>query len=231
MSSFCQGIICIIWITWNSCRSVLHPVVILPPPLLSLSLYKMDALIWDSHPHNNNNSSVCGVCMELLFLHDGFEIHNLVIQSMMSLSLCLSLGYLQRSLLWDNWQHQWLFWNLQRHKDTDADITISCVPMDYRYIYVPMLHVYPLPFSSDSRSMKTNHEITRSYGEQILVAIWMVDNRVTLTDWWCWCLFCGWVLYSRASEMHPLIKIDNNGQVIHFNEKPRHESLSSMVCL
>jgi glucose-1-phosphate adenylyltransferase len=53
---------------------------------------------------------------------------------------------------------------VQRHKDTDADITISCVPMDY----------------------------------------------------------------SRASEMHPLIKIDNNGQVIHFNEKPRHESLSSM---
>ncbi|CAK9192657.1 unnamed protein product [Sphagnum troendelagicum] len=53
---------------------------------------------------------------------------------------------------------------VQRHKDTDADITISCVPMDY----------------------------------------------------------------SRASEMHPLIKIDNNGQVIHFNEKPQHESLSSM---
>jgi hypothetical protein len=72
---------------------------------LSLSLYKMDALIWDSHPHNNNNSCVCGVCMELLFLHDGFEIRNLVIQSMMSLSLCFSLGYLQRSLLWDNWQH------------------------------------------------------------------------------------------------------------------------------
>jgi hypothetical protein len=141
MSSFCQGIICIIWITWNSCRSVLHPVVILPPPLLSLSVYKMDALIRDSHPHNNNNSCVCGVwCMELPFLHDGFEIRNLVIQSMMSLSLylsvSLSLGYLQRSLLWDNWQHQWLFWNLQRHKDTDADITISCVPMDYRYIYM-----------------------------------------------------------------------------------------------
>jgi glucose-1-phosphate adenylyltransferase len=56
---------------------------------------------------------------------------------------------------------------VQRHKDTDADITISCVPMDY----------------------------------------------------------------SRASEMHPLMKIDNNGQVTHFNEKPWHESLSSMVCL
>jgi hypothetical protein len=99
------------------------------------------------------------------------------------------------------------------------------------YICTYVAHLYPLPFSFDSRSIKTNHEITRSYGEQILVAIWMVDNRVTLTDWWCWCLFCGWVLYSRASEMHPLIKIDNNGQVIHFNEKPRHESLSSMVCL
>jgi glucose-1-phosphate adenylyltransferase len=34
--------------------------------------------------------------------------------------------------------------------------------------------------------------------------------------------------YSRASEMHPLMKIDNNGQVTHFNEKPWHESLSSM---
>lgn len=88
MSSFCQGIICIIWITWNSCRSVLHPVVILPP-LLSLC-----ALIRDSHPHNNNNSCVCGVCMELPFLHDGFEIRNLVIQSMMSLSLYLSVSLL-----------------------------------------------------------------------------------------------------------------------------------------
>lgn len=51
-------------------------------------------LIRDSHPHNNNNSCVCGVCMELPFLHDGFEIRNLVIQSMMSLSLYLSVSLL-----------------------------------------------------------------------------------------------------------------------------------------
>ncbi len=136
MSSFCQGIICIIWITWNLCRSESSSCCN-PSSSSSLALCtRWMHLYWDSHPHNNNNSCVCGVCMELLFLHDGFEIHNLVIQSMMSLSLCLSLGYLQRSLLWDNWQHQRVFWNLQRHKDTDADITISCVPMDYRYMYL-----------------------------------------------------------------------------------------------
>jgi hypothetical protein len=231
MSSFCQGIICIIWITWNSCRSVLHPVAILPP-LLSLSLYKMDALIWDSHPHNNNNSCVCGVCMELLFLHDGFEIRNLVIQSMMSLSLCFSLGYLQTSFALRQLTASTAILKLaetQGHRCRHHHL--MCANGLQVYIYVPMLHIYPLPFSSDSRSKKTNHEITRSYGEQILVAIWTVNNRVTLTDWWCWCLFCGWMLYSRASEMHPLMKIDNNGQVTHFNEKPWHESLSSMVCL
>jgi len=238
MSSFCQGIICIIWITWNSCRSVLHPVVILPPPLLSLSVYKMDALIRDSHPHNNNNSCVCGVwCMELPFLHDGFEIRNLVIQSMMSLSLYLSVSL---SLLGTFKDHCFetidsINGYFETCRDTRTQMQTSpshvCQWTTGIYICTYVAHLYPLPFSFDSRSIKTNHEITRSYGEQILVAIWMVDNRVTLTDWWCWCLFCGWVLYSRASEMHPLIKIDNNGQVIHFNEKPRHESLSSMVCL
>jgi glucose-1-phosphate adenylyltransferase len=53
--------------------------------------------------------------------------------------------------------------NLQRHKDTDADVTVACVPMDY----------------------------------------------------------------SHAAE-YPLMKIDNEGQVIQFNEKPRCESLTSM---
>jgi glucose-1-phosphate adenylyltransferase len=53
--------------------------------------------------------------------------------------------------------------NLQRHKDTDADVTVACVPMDY----------------------------------------------------------------SHAAE-YPLMKINNEGQVIQFNEKPRRESLTSM---
>jgi hypothetical protein len=231
MSSFCQGIICIIWITWNSCRSVLHPVVILPP-LLSLSLCTRWMHLYETRTRTTIIIVVCAgsvwnCCFYMMVLKSVILWYN-------QWCLCLSV-----SLLGTFKGHCFetidsitrLFWNLQRHKDTDADITISCVPMDYRYIYVPMLHIYPLPFSSDSRGKKTNHEITRSYGEQILVAIWTVNNRVTLTDWWCWCLFCGWVLYSRASEMHPLMKIDNNGQVIHFNEKPRHESLSSMVCL
>ncbi|CAK9870875.1 unnamed protein product [Sphagnum jensenii] len=52
---------------------------------------------------------------------------------------------------------------VQRHKDTDADVTVACVPMDY----------------------------------------------------------------SHAAE-YPLMKINNEGQVIQFNEKPRRESLTSM---
>jgi hypothetical protein len=195
----------------------------------------MDALIRDSHPHNNNNSCVCGVCMELPFLHDGFEIRNLVIQSMMSLSLYLSVSLLGIPSKIIALRQLTASMAILKPAETQGHRCrhhhLMCANGLQVYICTYAAHLYPLPFSSDSRSIKTNHEITRSYGEQILVAIWMVDKRVTLTDWWCWCLFCGWVLYSRASEMHPLIKIDNNGQVIHFNEKPRHESLSSMVCL
>jgi glucose-1-phosphate adenylyltransferase len=55
---------------------------------------------------------------------------------------------------------------VQKHKDTDADITVSCVPMDD----------------------------------------------------------------SCASE-YALVKIDNKGKVLHFNEKSECKSLTSMVCL
>jgi hypothetical protein len=173
--------------------------------------------------------------MELPFLHDGFEIRNLVIQSMMSLSLYLSVSLLGIPSKIIALRQLTASMAILKPAETQGHRCrhhhLMCANGLQVYICTYAAHLYPLPFSSDSRSIKTNHEITRSYGEQILVAIWMVDKRVTLTDWWCWCLFCGWVLYSRASEMHPLIKIDNNGQVIHFNEKPRHESLSSMVCL
>jgi hypothetical protein len=57
MSSFCQGIICIIWITWNSCRSVLHPVIILPPPSHSLCTRWMH--LYETRTHTTIIIVVC----------------------------------------------------------------------------------------------------------------------------------------------------------------------------
>jgi hypothetical protein len=55
---------------------------------------------------------------------------------------------------------------------------------------------------------------------------------VSQVDSWKLCIdstICGWS-DSHAAE-YPLMKINNEGQVIQFNEKPRRESLTSMVCL
>lgn len=94
---------------------------------------------------------------------------------------------------------------MQKHIDTNADITVSCLPMDDRYIY--MKH---LP------DMVSFNFYTECIQFHLLEAEYL---RTTIS----FHVFC-----SRASD-YGLMKIDGTGRIIQFAEKPKGSDLKAMV--
>lgn len=93
---------------------------------------------------------------------------------------------------------------MQKHIDTNADITVSCLPMDDRYIYMKYL--------PDMVSFNF-------YTEGIPLHLLEAYSRTIIS----FHVFC-----SRASD-YGLMKIDGTGRIIQFAEKPKGSDLKAMV--
>jgi hypothetical protein len=95
--------------------------------------------------------------------------------------------------------------SLQKHIDTNADITVSCLPMDDRYIYMKYL--------PDMVSFNL-------YNEGIPLYLPEAELLQTIISFYVSC--------SRASD-YGLMKIDGTGRIIQFAEKPKGSDLKAMV--
>ena len=97
-------------------------------------------------------------------------------------------------------------YQLQKHIDTNADITVSCLPMDDRYIYLHEISACMLSFYL--------------YIEGI--PLYLLEAELVQT------IISLYVSCSRASD-YGLMKIDETGRIIQFAEKPKGSDLKAMV--
>jgi ADP-glucose pyrophosphorylase len=96
--------------------------------------------------------------------------------------------------------------SLQKHIDANADITVSCLPMDDRYIYLHEISACMLSFYL--------------YIEGI--PLYLLEAELVQT------IISLYVSCSRASD-YGLMKIDETGRIIQFAEKPKGSDLKAMV--
>lgn len=102
------------------------------------------------------------------------------------------------------WEHLLYLLCFQNHRQSGADITISCLPMEGRYALFSnsFSTLYAIVHISDFLQMTENYPY---------------ESLLSLHD-------------SRASDFG-LMKIDNKGRVLSFSEKPKGDDLKAMVMI